>query len=70
VATVHDVVKIPGWVLPHPSAVLHTCSSVDTPWVARDYPVFHLHMIYLNMDLDRLTCIQILEVPLHVEKGT
>jgi hypothetical protein len=31
---------------------------------------FHHHMIYLNVNLDRLTCIQILEVPLQVVMGT
>jgi hypothetical protein len=39
VATVHDVVKELGWVLPHPSAVFHTYALTDTPWVARHYPV-------------------------------
>jgi hypothetical protein len=35
VATVHDVVKESGWVIPHPSAVFHMYASADTPWVAR-----------------------------------
>jgi hypothetical protein len=35
VATVHDVVKESGLVLPHPSAVFHTYASADTPWAAR-----------------------------------
>jgi hypothetical protein len=35
VATVHDVIKESGQVLPHPSAVLHAYASTDTPWVAR-----------------------------------
>jgi hypothetical protein len=35
VATVHDVTKKPGRVLPHPSAVFHAYASADTPWVAR-----------------------------------
>jgi hypothetical protein len=35
VATVHDVIKESGQVLPHPSAVFHMYASVDTPWVAR-----------------------------------
>jgi hypothetical protein len=35
VATIHDVTKKSGRVLPHPSAVFHTYASVDTPWVAR-----------------------------------
>jgi hypothetical protein len=35
VATVHDVTKKPGRVLPHPSAVFHVYASADTPWVAR-----------------------------------
>jgi hypothetical protein len=35
VATVHDVVKESGQVLPHPSAVFHAYASVDTPWVPR-----------------------------------
>jgi hypothetical protein len=39
VATVHDVVKGSGRVLPHPSAVFHAYASMDTPWVARHYPV-------------------------------
>jgi hypothetical protein len=30
----------------------------------------YLHMIYLDMNLYLLTFIQILEVPLQVEKGT
>jgi hypothetical protein len=38
-ATVHDIVKESGWVLPHPSAVFHAYASTDTPWVARHYPV-------------------------------
>jgi hypothetical protein len=39
VAIVHDAVKESGWVVPHPSAVFHAYASVDTPWVARHYPV-------------------------------
>jgi hypothetical protein len=35
VATVHDVIKKLGWILPHPSAVFHAYASVETPWVAR-----------------------------------
>jgi hypothetical protein len=35
VATVHDVIKKSGRVLPRPSAVFHTYASADTPWVAR-----------------------------------
>jgi hypothetical protein len=35
VATIHDVTKKPGRVLPRPSAVFHTYASADTPWVAR-----------------------------------
>jgi hypothetical protein len=35
VATIHDVVKESGWVLPCPSAVFHAHVSADTPWVAR-----------------------------------
>jgi hypothetical protein len=38
-ATVHDVVKGSGWVLPHPSAIFHAYASTDTLWVARHYPV-------------------------------
>jgi hypothetical protein len=35
VATIHDVTKKPGRVLPRPSAVFHTYASADIPWVAR-----------------------------------
>jgi hypothetical protein len=35
VATIHDVTKKLGQVLPHPSAVFHAYASADTPWVAR-----------------------------------
>jgi hypothetical protein len=35
VATVHDVTKKLGRVLPRPSVVFHAYASVDTPWVAR-----------------------------------
>jgi hypothetical protein len=35
VATVHNVTKKPGRVLPRSSAVFHAYASVDTPWVAR-----------------------------------
>jgi hypothetical protein len=35
VATIHDVTKKPGWVLPRPNAVFHAYALVDTPWVAR-----------------------------------
>jgi hypothetical protein len=35
VATVHDVVKESGQVLPCSSAVFHMFASADTPWVAR-----------------------------------
>jgi hypothetical protein len=35
VATIHDVTKKSGRVLPHPSPVFHTYASLDTPWVAR-----------------------------------
>jgi hypothetical protein len=35
VATIHDVTKKLGRVLPRPSAVFHAYISVDTPWVAR-----------------------------------
>jgi hypothetical protein len=34
VATIHNVTKTLGRVLPHPSVVLHVYTSVDTPWVA------------------------------------
>jgi hypothetical protein len=34
VATVHNTVKESGQILPHPSAVFHAYTSVDTPWVA------------------------------------
>jgi hypothetical protein len=39
VAIVHDAVKELGRVLPHPSVVFHAYASVDTPCVARHYPV-------------------------------
>jgi hypothetical protein len=35
VATVHDVIKESGRVLPHPSTVFHAYALVDTLWVAR-----------------------------------
>jgi hypothetical protein len=35
VATIHDVTKKPGWVLPHPSAVFHAYAPADIPWVAQ-----------------------------------
>jgi hypothetical protein len=35
VATIHDVTKKSGRVLPHPSAVFHAYASADIPWVAR-----------------------------------
>jgi hypothetical protein len=35
VATVHDVIKESGRVLPHPSAVFYAYASTETPWVAR-----------------------------------
>jgi hypothetical protein len=35
VATIHDMTKKPGRVLPRPSVVFHAYASVDTPWVAR-----------------------------------
>jgi hypothetical protein len=35
VATIHDVTKKSGWVLPHPSVVIHVHASSDTQWVAR-----------------------------------
>jgi hypothetical protein len=35
VAIVHDAVKESGRVLPHPSVIFYTYTSVDTPWVAR-----------------------------------
>jgi hypothetical protein len=31
--------KSRGRVLPHPSVVFHVYASMDTPWVARHYPV-------------------------------
>jgi hypothetical protein len=34
VATIHDVTKKPGRVLPHPGAVVHAYASTDIPWVA------------------------------------
>jgi hypothetical protein len=39
VATVQNVVKESGQVLPHPSAVFHAYTLTDTPWVAWHYPV-------------------------------
>jgi hypothetical protein len=35
VATIHDVTKKPGRVLPCPSDIFHVYASTDTPWVAR-----------------------------------
>jgi hypothetical protein len=35
VATIHDVTKKSGRVLPHPSAIFHAYASADTSWVAR-----------------------------------
>jgi hypothetical protein len=35
VATIHDVTKKPGQVLPRPNAIFHAYASVDTPWVAQ-----------------------------------
>jgi hypothetical protein len=35
VATIHDMTKKPGRVLPRPSAVFHTYASMDIPWVAQ-----------------------------------
>jgi hypothetical protein len=35
VATIHDVTKNPGQVLPHPSAVFHAYASADAPWVSQ-----------------------------------
>jgi hypothetical protein len=34
VATVHDVIKKSGWVLPRPTVFFHAYASVDKPWVA------------------------------------
>jgi hypothetical protein len=33
-ATVHEVIKKLGWVLPHPSVVSHMYASANTPWEA------------------------------------
>jgi hypothetical protein len=38
VATVHDLVKQSGQVLPHPSAIFLVYASTDTPWVAQTLP--------------------------------
>jgi hypothetical protein len=35
VATIHDMTKKPGWVLPRSNAVFHAYALVDTLWVAR-----------------------------------
>jgi hypothetical protein len=35
VATIHDVTKKPGRVIPRPSAVFHVYASVDISWVTR-----------------------------------
>jgi hypothetical protein len=35
VATINDVTKKLGRVLPRPSAIFHAYASADTPWVAR-----------------------------------
>jgi hypothetical protein len=39
VATVHDAIKESDRVLPLSSVVFHAYASVNTPWVARHYPV-------------------------------
>jgi hypothetical protein len=41
VATIHDVTKKPGRVLPCPSVVFHAYASTDIPWVAEHYPIIH-----------------------------
>jgi hypothetical protein len=38
VATIHDVIKELGRVLPRPSVVLHVYASMNAPWVPRHYP--------------------------------
>jgi hypothetical protein len=35
VATLHDVTKKSGWVLPRPNVIFHAYASADTPWVAQ-----------------------------------
>jgi hypothetical protein len=35
VATIHDMTKKLGRVLPRPSAIFHAYASTDTPWVAQ-----------------------------------
>jgi hypothetical protein len=42
VATVHDVIKESGRVLPRPSVVFHAYVSADTPWVPEHYLIVHL----------------------------
>jgi hypothetical protein len=41
VATIHDMTKKSGRVLPCPSVIFHVCASVDTSWVAEHYPIIH-----------------------------
>jgi hypothetical protein len=41
VATIHDVTKKSGRVLPHPSVVFHAYASTDKPWWPEHYPIIH-----------------------------
>jgi hypothetical protein len=41
VATIHDVTKKPGRVLPHPCTIFHMYASTDTPWEPEHYPIVH-----------------------------
>jgi hypothetical protein len=57
-----------------------TNSNLNLPWLLKGCKPFwknlinsikfHHHIIYLNMNLDWLTCIQILDVPLHMGKDS
>jgi hypothetical protein len=42
-ATVHNVIKESGRVLPRPSAVFHMNPSVDNPWVAQTLSLLNIH---------------------------
>jgi hypothetical protein len=43
VATVHEVIKELGQVLPRPSAVFHVNASADNPWVAQTLSLLIIH---------------------------
>jgi hypothetical protein len=79
-ATVHMTMKELVWVQPFPSARLPRNTSPDYPWVARTlsrYTSLHewwgtqlsLGMIFKNINLDGITCIQKFEDPLQMANG-